>query len=363
MINEFPQIWLVDFEFHGEPERTWPLCMVAKEYHSGREIKMWREELLACTETPFDVGPNSLVVAFVASAEIGCFISLEWQLPVNVLDLSAEHRLVTNGHKFAFIDPGFVTDEHGKKKRKKPPSVKSLLGSLMVHCKCQIDHGKFEEKDAMRDLILSKREFTTDERKAIPDYCASDVYGLEFLLPALDSRISPERALLRGRFMVRLAEVEQNGVELDGPLTRRLLKHWDELVDRMTEQVNGSYGIYERGRDGKWHFRQNNFLSSRTTLSSQSEPCALSSAWNRRPDRTMAPRSNPSAAPSSQKNFRLHADIRAACSRSARAVSPPTARPMRSIHSRMERPSATSRLPVLMACVCRYSRIIRARAP
>jgi hypothetical protein len=45
--------------------------------------------------------------------------------------------------------------------------------------------------------------------------------------------------------------------------------------------------------------------------------------------------------------------IRRACSRSAAAVSPPTDRPMRPIHSRMERPRLTSRLLVRTAWVCK----------
>ena len=45
---------------------------------------------------------------------------------------------------------------------------------------------------------------------AILDYCASDVYALERLLPALLPYIDLPRALLRGRYMGNLAAVENN---------------------------------------------------------------------------------------------------------------------------------------------------------
>jgi hypothetical protein len=44
----FREIWCADFEFRADPgERPWPVCMVAREFYSGREIRLWREDLLA----------------------------------------------------------------------------------------------------------------------------------------------------------------------------------------------------------------------------------------------------------------------------------------------------------------------------
>ena len=94
----FRQIWCVDFEFRAHSgERPWPVCMVARELRSGRELRLWREELLALSSAPFDTGPEALVVAYLASAELGCFLELGWSMPANVLDLYVEHRVATNG--------------------------------------------------------------------------------------------------------------------------------------------------------------------------------------------------------------------------------------------------------------------------
>jgi DNA polymerase I len=83
----------VDFEFRAEDgNRPEPLCMVAQELLTGREIRMWRPELLALRAAPFNTGPDAVFVAYYAAAEMSCFLALGWPPPRNVLDLFAEHR-------------------------------------------------------------------------------------------------------------------------------------------------------------------------------------------------------------------------------------------------------------------------------
>ena len=69
--------------------------MVAKELHTGQEWRVWRGEFGAAP--PFPTGPDSLIVAYYASAELGCFRALSWPMPANVLDLFTEFRARTNG--------------------------------------------------------------------------------------------------------------------------------------------------------------------------------------------------------------------------------------------------------------------------
>ncbi len=45
----------------------------------------------------FIAGPDTLFVAYYASAEIGCHLALDWEIPVNILDLYVEFRNLTNG--------------------------------------------------------------------------------------------------------------------------------------------------------------------------------------------------------------------------------------------------------------------------
>ena len=95
--DAFKQIWLVDFEFsQPEGERPSPVCMVAREVRRHQLFRLFREELRP-DYSPFSVGPDTLFVAYYASAEIGCFLALRWPLPARVLDLYAEFCCHTSG--------------------------------------------------------------------------------------------------------------------------------------------------------------------------------------------------------------------------------------------------------------------------
>jgi Predicted 3'-5' exonuclease related to the exonuclease domain of PolB len=197
----FSEIWVADFEFRADPgEHPWPVCMVAEEVKTGRVIRLWRDELLALDRGPFAVGPDALFVAFFASAEFSCFLELGWPLPLNVLDLYAEHRNETNGEK--------------------TPCGDGLLGALALRGLAHIDAG---EKEEMRRLILDRQCWSEDEKRRILDYCASDVTGTTSLFSKMAPSIDWPRALLRGRYMKAVAGMERTGTPIDTDLHRRLL--------------------------------------------------------------------------------------------------------------------------------------------
>ena len=134
---KFPDgVYLVDFEFlpvrghEGNPPD--PVCMVVREWPSGRTSRHWQSDLKAMAIAPFPTGGKTLCVAFYASAEMDCFSVLGWPQPHHVLDLFAEFRCLTNGLRLA----------HGS----------GLLGALM-HFGLPTIGG--EQKDAMRDLVLT----------------------------------------------------------------------------------------------------------------------------------------------------------------------------------------------------------------
>lgn len=221
LLEKFREVWLVDFEFHAPPGcRPAPICMVALELRSGRRLVLWADELQALDRAPFDTGPDSLFVAFYASAEMGCFLALGWGMPANVVDLFAEFRCLTNGRP--------------------TPSGRGLLGALVYY---GLPVMNAVEKSDMRDLAIRGGPFTGDERAALLDYCGSDVRAL---LPLLD-KMKPElnqRALLRGRYMKAAAHMEWNGVPIDGDNWRRLVAGWDGLVDGLIRAFGEGAGIY-----------------------------------------------------------------------------------------------------------------------
>jgi hypothetical protein len=98
MIADLPfrEVWAVDFEFSApNGKRPKPICLVARELKTGRLVRQWEDEFGLLP--PYSIGPDSLFVAFYASAEFGCHLALNWPMPERVLDLFAEHRCLTNG--------------------------------------------------------------------------------------------------------------------------------------------------------------------------------------------------------------------------------------------------------------------------
>jgi DNA polymerase I len=220
---QYRHVIVADFEFEagGNPgNRPRPVCMVAKDLRSGQEWRLWRGEF--DSRPPFPTGPDSLFIAYYASAELGCFKALGWQMPTNVLDLFVEFRNSINGIS--------------------PPAGFSLLGALAYH---GLDGIGSTEKDTMRDLVLRGGPWTAQERADIFDYCAGDVDALERLLEAMLPRIDLPRALLRGRYMKAAAEMEWNGVPIDTDTLAVLQDRWTGIQDQLIAEIDSDYGVFD----------------------------------------------------------------------------------------------------------------------
>ena len=223
----FPDgIYLVDFEFHPARGREGnppvPVCMVMREWPSGRTSRYWQDDLKSMATAPFPTGDKALFVAYYASAELDCFSVLGWTLPAHVLDLFAEFRCLTNGLRLA----------HGS----------GLLGALM-HFGLPTIGG--EQKDAMRDLVLTGGPWGPAEQLAILDYCESDVVALAELLSAMQDQIDWPRALLRGRYMKAISRIQMNGVPLDEEALARLEGQWDAIQDQLIAELDRDYKVYD----------------------------------------------------------------------------------------------------------------------
>src|ERR1700721_656511 len=117
-----------EFEFDGNPaNRPRPVCMVARDLLTGQTWRIWRGEF--GTPPPFSTGPETLFVAYYASAEWGCFRALGWPMPARILDLYAEFKCRVNG--------------------KRPTLGVGLIGALGYF---GLDTISANEKTEMRDL-------------------------------------------------------------------------------------------------------------------------------------------------------------------------------------------------------------------
>jgi hypothetical protein len=236
--GRFDEIWACDFEFQapGEDslvppgERVRPVCMVAEELLSRRQIRLWQDEF--GQTPPFDIGDRSLFVSFSATAEFSCFLVLGWPKPKHILDLYVEQIALRNG----------LGGSHA-------PKLTDTLAYYGIH---SIDA---EEKAGLRKLILERTAWSAKERIAILDYCYTDVLAIRNLFPGMAPLIKrPWQALLRGDFMWAIAVMEFNGIPLNRPLFQDLQAHWDEIRNGLTARIDQNCGVYRLNKDGTYSF-------------------------------------------------------------------------------------------------------------
>jgi hypothetical protein len=229
---DYDEIVFVDFEFVAGPgTRPQVVCVAWHTYTTGITQSLWVDELGALP--PFRTDSRVLYVCFVANAEIGCHLVLDWPIPKNIIDLNAEFRNLTNGHIV--------------------PAGKGLIGALTYF---GIPTISSKEKDEIRNRIIRGFPFTDSERRTILDYAKGDVNGLLLseMLPLLARRYKP--ALLRGKFVSVLAKMEHRGVPLDMEIYPQLADAaiWTYVRDAMVPAIDANYGVYARDKHGDWKF-------------------------------------------------------------------------------------------------------------
>ena len=222
----YREVWTLDFEFVSESgDLPVPVCMVARELGSNRLIRLWRDELGVAP--PFSTGDDVLFVAYFASAEIGCFLSLGWPVPTRILDLFTEFRNATNWISL--------------------PGGRGLLGALSYY---GISSITADQKHEERALVMGGGPWSPEEQIRILDYCQTDVDPLgallERMLPGIVKRPNGfGQALLRGRYMAAVARMERTAVPIDAEMLDLLRTNWNRIKSDLIEAIDKDYGVYE----------------------------------------------------------------------------------------------------------------------
>jgi hypothetical protein len=233
----FARIILEDFEFVALPgERPDVVCMVFHDLDTRQTTRLWRDQL--GDQPPYKLDDDTLVVCFVANAEIACHLALGWPVPRNILDLSPEFKCQVNGKGI-------------------PRKNQGLIGGLQYFGLSSIAP---KRKDAMRDRILKGWPFSPGESDEILHYCAEDVEALRGLLFKLLANIDLPIALHRGEAVAALARSQHVGVPIDMEIFAQLAnqKTWRELRDSMVLVVDKN-GIYVQDKRGEWHWNNQRF--------------------------------------------------------------------------------------------------------
>ncbi len=222
MLPDFKEVWAVDFEYRGQAgECPSPVCFVARELRSNRLIRLWQDELHALDKSPIPTTPDTLLVAYYASAEVACYLALGWPVPTRILDLFVEFRCLRSGLPTRF--------------------GRGLIGALAHHGLPSI---LAAEKDSMRSLVLRGEPYSADDRAAILDYCQSDVDALAKLLPVMMPSIDLPRATYRGRYMAAVARMERTGIPIDTERLELLRRRWDGIKYQLVGEIDRRYGVY-----------------------------------------------------------------------------------------------------------------------
>jgi hypothetical protein len=217
----FSEVVVLDFEFEIAPgERPSPVCCVAFELISGRRFRLMRDEMPA--SPPWADGPSVLTVAYYASAEISCYLELDWKPPERLLDLFVEFRNAANGLP--------------------TPAGYSLLGALAYH---GLDGIGAETKRELQEAIGDGTWKDKFSAETVMSYCEQDARALARLLPVMLPRINIAQALWRGRYMSAAGQIECNGIPLDLPLLRRLREAWPHIQDQLIAEIDQDYHCYE----------------------------------------------------------------------------------------------------------------------
>jgi len=229
-LSGFSSVWVVDFEFScPDGERPDPRCMVAREFNTGETIRLW----LLGESHPCPFQPTDLLVAFYASAEIGCFLELGWEVPVHTLDLYPEFKNHMGGRS--------ITGGAGLLNAAKYFGLNPPMSS--------------DSKDHFRQLA-QQDSFTPEEKEQLVYYCEQDVIVTGQLLGAMWPRYIPNlaQALLRGRYMNAAAHIERAGIPIDTASLDKLRLNWETIKSSLVTSVDADFGVYENGsfKEKKW---------------------------------------------------------------------------------------------------------------
>jgi hypothetical protein len=209
--DRFREIQQWDFEFRQDANHCpVPIALLVREYRTGTEISMRREQLLSSTRLPFDAGSDVLVTSFSNVAELSCSKMLNLPTPRNLLCTYIETSAAINGLD---IDGLAV---------KRP--------SLLEACDLfDIPHMAKKHKIEMRDLILNNIDYTEEQWCQIEGYNRDDVLLDAPLLTALAPTIDLPAALFRGRYSVAVADMELRGIPIDVEYLHELQTNWQAL--------------------------------------------------------------------------------------------------------------------------------------
>jgi hypothetical protein len=255
----FGQIVVSDFEYEA-PAGNLPdvLCKVTyvldEKLQHVRTIKRWLGEF--GQEPPFDIGPDTLFVAYSAWAEMTCFKIRGWKFPTHIFDQHTAYLAASN-----LLLPYNPDEERIKQKK-----------GLVAACRAYgIPGWEGIDKKDIREAIGNGTWRGRYSPQDILDYCEEDVrmstlllrvqlrdrcdYRGHISLPAADV----ERVLHWSNYSSKvIALIQARGMPIDMPLWNLTQENKAAVILELLRRFDPSFGeedsIYDR--EGHWSYER-----------------------------------------------------------------------------------------------------------
>lgn len=248
-MSNFGSIVVCDFEYEvADGDLPNVLCMVAhvldEHLEHVRTIKRWRGEFGA--SPPFDIGPETLFVAYSGQAEMTCFLTLGWKFPTHIFDSCTAYLAASN-----------LLLPHDDENRRKP--TKTLSDACRAYGITgweNIDKGQISA-----DIGNGLWQKYGSEK--VMEYCAEDVAMTAALFRAQlrgrGRRLLPadtERALHWSNSAKSVALIQARGMPIDVPLWHLVQENKAAVVAELLRRFDPSHldddPIYSP--DGGWSY-------------------------------------------------------------------------------------------------------------
>jgi len=251
-MSNFGTIVVCDFEYEVAPGNLPDvLCMMAhvldENLQHVRTIRLWRGEFGSIP--PFDIGPNSLFVAYSAWAEMTCFKVLGWKFPKYIFDQHTAYLAASN------ILLPHSPDEIRKKPRKRLPDACRAYG---------IEGWERIDKDTIVKDIGEGR-WAEHGREAVLEYCEEDVrMSVRLLRAQLRGRpgfppADVPRVLHWSNYSAKcIALIQARGMPIDMRLWNLVQENKAAVIGELLRRFDPSHGdedpIYTP--EGEWSYQR-----------------------------------------------------------------------------------------------------------
>jgi hypothetical protein len=246
--EHFRRTVVCDFEYECAPGGL-PnvLCMVAyvldENLRHIRTTRLWRGDFGVAP--PFDIGPDTLFVAYSAWAELTCFMVLGWKFPVHIYDLHTAYISVSN-----LLMP-YAPDETRKKPRKRLSDACRAYGVAgwqdIDKEEMSKDIGEGHWRKYGRPLVL---QYNEEDVKASTILLRRQLMGHGPFKP-----VNVERVISWSEYSSKtVSRIQARGMPIDIVLWNLVQENLTAVVTALLQRFDPSFGhpqsIYTP--DGEW---------------------------------------------------------------------------------------------------------------